>query len=127
MLRNEEHKRLSTDLPPAPESAHDARPAESTPLSKLTLEEFLHLRNNYTKLTPYVRTLFCFLAVFVFLWDVMLFSTVLYFHIMIEKVVASCIAVLLWFVLYRGLYTTTWCQHYKTIFLGHSRSEYRLV
>jgi hypothetical protein len=27
---------------------------------------------------------------------------------MIEKVVASCIAIMLWFVLYRGLYTTTW-------------------
>jgi len=90
------------------DSGQEFQASESTPLSKLTLEEFLHLRENYTKLTPYVRTLFCFLSVFVFLWDFMLICTVLYFHIMIEKVVASCIAVLLWFVLYRGLYTTSW-------------------
>lgn len=108
MLRNEEHKRLSTDLPPMTDSGQEVLTSESTPLSKLTLEEFLHLREHYTKLTPYVRTLFCFLSLFVFLWDVMLICTVLYFHIMIEKVVASCIAVLLWFVLYRGLYTTAW-------------------
>ena len=65
-------------------------------------------RSHYAKYTPYVRALFCSLAIFVCLWDLMLFTTILYFHIMIEKVVASCIAIMLWFVLYRGLYTTSW-------------------
>ena len=74
---------------------------------------FLHqtlfsCRSHYAKYTPYVRALFCSLAIFVCLWDLMLFCTILYFHIMIEKVLASCIAIMLWFVLYRGLYTTTW-------------------
>jgi hypothetical protein len=39
-------------------------------------------------------------------------STILYFHIMIEKVVACCIAVVLWFVLYRGLYASSWSSAY---------------
>ena len=43
----------------------------------------------------------------------MLFTTILYFHIMIEKVVASCIAITLWFVLYRGLYTTSWSPLFR--------------
>ena len=113
MLRNEEHKRLSTDLPLPPDSSQDSKITESTALSKLTAEEFLHLRTNYVKLTPYVRLLFCFLAVFALIWDLMLFCTILYFHIMIEKVVASCIAVVLWFVLYRGIYTTSWSSLFR--------------
>ena len=108
MLRNEEHKRLSLELPSASDSNSDPKSSESTALSKLSFEEFLHLRTNYLKLTPYVRTLFCCLSLLVLLWDLMLFCTILYFHIMVEKVVASCIAVVLWFVLYRGLYTTNW-------------------
>ena len=36
--------------------------------------------------TPFVRLLFCGLAVLVLLWDVMLICTALFFHIMIEKV-----------------------------------------
>jgi membrane associated rhomboid family serine protease len=87
MLRNEEHKRLSTDLPSVGDSARQELPLlESTPLSKLTLEEFVHLRTQYLKLTPYVRTLFCFLAVFVLLWDVMLFRDQFYESVFAEKI-----------------------------------------
>ena len=101
LIRNEEHRRLSADL---------SMPADevSCVLAKLSLEEYLHLRTNYRKHTTKVRVLFCLMALLVLLWDVMLVVTGLYFHIMIEKVVASMAAVLLWFVLYRGIYIHPW-------------------
>ena len=100
MIRTEEHRRLSTDMA--------AMEQEANVLSKLRLEEFLHLRKNYINYTPHVRFLFCLMAILCVLWDVMLICTALYFHIMIEKVVASCAAVLVWFVLYRVIYINPW-------------------
>lgn len=99
MIRNEEHRRLSTDLTQSP---------PDTVLSRLSLDEYLHLRKNYNKYTTDVRILFCLMAVLVLLWDVMLVCTALYFHIMIEKVIACLAAVILWFVLYRGIYIHSW-------------------
>merc|ERR1719228_1583859 len=93
-LRNEEHRRLTDD-----------KEQSDTPLSKLRNEEFLHLRAEFPKRTPYVRLLFCLMAILMLFWDFMLLLTVLYFHMMIEKVVASACAVLTWFVLYKFLYT----------------------
>ena len=101
MIRTEEHRRLNTDL-------HPAKEQDLNVLSKLRLEEFLHLRKNYIAYTPHVRILFCAMAMLVVLWDVMLIATALYFHIMIEKVVATCAAVLIWFVLYRVIYVNPW-------------------
>lgn len=103
MLRIEEHKRLSVEIP------NDANGnEESTVLSRLNSEEFLHLRSNYRKHTVTIRVLFCLLSLLLVLWDLMIVSTVLYFHLMIEKVVASCLAVVTWFILYRVLYTQNW-------------------
>ncbi len=117
MLRNEEHKRLSTDFSASsmtasaggePSATTPTSSGEATALSRLRNEEFLHLRSNYKSFTPWVRFLFCILSLWVTLWDVMLFCTVMYFHITIEKVVASCLAVLIWFLLYRVIYTKSW-------------------
>ena len=102
MLRVEEHKRLSVELPDANGNE------DSTVLSRLTAEEFLHLRSNYTKHTITIRVLFCLLSLLLVLWDLMIVCTVLYFHLMIEKVIASCLAVVTWFILYRVLYTQKW-------------------
>lgn len=93
-LRNEEHRRTQTVNDEEAETA----------LTKLKNDEFLHLRSNYTAATPYVRILFCLMAVFMILWDFMLICTVFYFHIMIEKVVASGVAVVLWFFFYKFAY-----------------------
>ncbi len=98
MIRNEEHLRLNTD------PGSEERAERATVLSKLSLDEFLHLRRRYLAHTPKVRVLFCLMAALALLWDGMLICTALFFHIMIEKVVAACAAVLLWFVLYRGIY-----------------------
>lgn len=92
-MRMEEHKRIS-----------DTKDVTDTPLTKLKNEEFLWLRKYFSTSTPYVRILFCLLAFVSLLWDLMLLSTLLYFHLMIEKVVASGVAVLLWFSLYKCLY-----------------------
>ena len=102
MLRNEEHKRLSTDL------SSSSGDSNNTVLSKLRNEEFLHLRANYKSYTPWVRLLFCVLALFVALWDIMLYFTSLYFHITLEKLIGASIAVLVWFLLYRVIYTKKW-------------------
>jgi len=92
-LRNEEHKRLNDDSG-----------RTDTPLSKLKNEEFRFLRSEYPARTPLVRLLFCLMALLMILWDFMLLITVLYFHMMIEKVVASGAAVLVWFGLYKFIY-----------------------
>ena len=102
MLRIEEHKRLSVEIPG--ENGNE----ESTVLSRLTPEEFLHLRSNYKKHTITVRVLFCLLSLLFVLWDLMIVCTVLYFHLMIEKVIASCLAVVTWFILYRVVYIQKW-------------------
>ena len=92
-LRNEEHGRVNPD-----------NEKRETPLGKLKYEEFIHLRKFYPKNTPWVRAVFCLLAAIISLWDFMLLCTVLYFHMMIEKVVASGLAVLSWFALYKFFY-----------------------
>jgi len=92
-IRNEEHRRLTDD-----------KDQSETPLSKLKNEEFLHLRTEFPKRTPLVRLLFCLMAILMMFWDFMLLITVLYFHMMIEKVVASACAVLTWFALYKFFY-----------------------
>lgn len=92
-IRNEEYGRVNTD-----------KEKKDTPLSKLKNEEFLHLRKHYPERTPWVRAVFCLMAFLVMFWDFMLLCTVLYFHMMVEKVVASGLAVLCWFALYKFFY-----------------------
>jgi len=92
-MRMEEHKRIK-----------DSKELSETPLGKLKNEEFLWLRKHFTTTTPYIRLLFCLMAVFSILWDLMLLTTLLYHHLMIEKVVASGLAVLAWFSLYKFVY-----------------------
>ena len=96
MLRNEEHKRLSVDL-----SSGDTSSADTTSLSKLKNEQFLHLRSNYKVYTPWVRFVFCLLTMLVTLWDIMLYFTLMHFHITLEKIIGASIAVLTWYFLYR--------------------------
>lgn len=103
MLRNEEHKRLSVDL-----SSGDTSSADATSLSKLKNEQFLHLRSNYKVYTPWVRFVFCLLTMLVTLWDIMLYFTLMHFHITLEKIIGASIAVLTWYFLYRVIYVQSW-------------------
>ncbi|XP_054710540.1 acyl-coenzyme A diphosphatase FITM2-like [Uloborus diversus] len=77
---------------------------EDSPLKSLSDSERKHLRASYEKLTRYVRIAFISLTLFSILWDVMLVSTIIYFHSMVQKVVGGSIAILMWYVTYKWWY-----------------------
>ncbi|XP_015920030.2 acyl-coenzyme A diphosphatase FITM2 [Parasteatoda tepidariorum] len=74
---------------------------DDSPLNPLEDEERQHLKENYEKITPYVRSAFLVLTYFSILWDVMLVCTILYFHSMIQKVIGGSLAILLWYATYK--------------------------
>ncbi|XP_014248230.1 FIT family protein CG10671 [Cimex lectularius] len=76
----------------------------SNPLRVLNPTDFQHLANSYEKLTPYVRSLFISITVLCVIWDVMLFLTVLFYHSMLEKLLAGLTAVSVWYLTYYLLY-----------------------
>ncbi|XP_050311798.1 acyl-coenzyme A diphosphatase FITM2 [Anthonomus grandis grandis] len=89
------------------EHSRNTKQTESTnPLRHLTPEEFKTLQFNYEKYTPYIRANFILITLFQILWDIMLFCTMLYYHVMIEKFLGGCIAILTWFFTYR-----VWFRH----------------
>lgn len=75
------------------------------PLKNLNKGELSVLQKSYEKFTPYVRALLIAITGLQILWDVMLVSTIMYYHIMVEKFVSGVIAVLTWFITYRVWYT----------------------
>ncbi|XP_072947712.1 acyl-coenzyme A diphosphatase FITM2 [Epargyreus clarus] len=74
------------------------------PLKNIDSEELEILKTSYEKFTPYVRGLLIAIAVLQLLWDVMLVSTIIYYHIMVEKFISGIVAILTWFVTYRVWY-----------------------
>lgn len=97
LIRDEYHTRSTSD---------DSRAvATSSPLGGLSETEFIILKSCYERFTPIVRTLFILMTCFSMLWDFMLIFTMLYFHSMVEKLLAGVIAIFIWFVTYRGWYT----------------------
>jgi len=94
LIRNEEHARSIGDVS-----------VLGSPLRGLSLEEFCKLKDSYEKFTPYIRLCFIVMTFLSVLWDVMLVSTILYFHIMVEKFISGAIAILTWFFTYRYWYT----------------------
>lgn len=85
-------------------SLNDKSPS-SNPLKNMNTDELDILKTSYEKFTPYVRAFLIGIAVLQLLWDVMLVSTILYYHIMVEKFISGIIAILTWFVTYRVWYT----------------------
>ena len=73
---------------------------------KLTPEELTTLKDIYAKFTPYVRLATFLLTLFVILWNIMLLSTVLYFHNMPQKLLGMTFALMGWFMSYHGFYHT---------------------
>lgn len=94
LIRNEEHARRIEDVS-----------VLGSPLRVLSLEELHKLKESYEKFTPYIRLCFIVMTFLSVLWDVMLVSTILYFHIMVEKFISGAIAILTWFFTYRYWYT----------------------
>ncbi|XP_045515460.1 acyl-coenzyme A diphosphatase FITM2 [Pieris brassicae] len=85
-------------------SQNDKSPSQN-PLRNIKPDDMNILKNSYEKFTPYVRALLMAIACLQLLWDVMLVSTILYYHIMVEKFISGIIAILSWFVTYRLWYT----------------------
>ncbi|XP_054287497.1 acyl-coenzyme A diphosphatase FITM2-like [Macrosteles quadrilineatus] len=95
MLRNEEYSRTLT-----------IKEVSSNPLRNLNTADLDTLKFNYEKYSPYVRGLFIAMTSITILWDVMLLSTMLYFHSMVEKFISGCIAILIWYFTYNFWYPT---------------------
>ncbi|KAK2588230.1 hypothetical protein KPH14_004263 [Odynerus spinipes] len=74
------------------------------PLRNLSDEDLEFLKKAHKTYTPYLRGLFVVMTVQQLLLDVMLVSTVLYYHIMVEKFLAGIAAVLTWYVTYQWWY-----------------------
>lgn len=100
-IRHEDHNRGRAQLYGA--SAPDT--FEETPLKALTDEEFESLKENYKKYDVIAKVVLIGLTLLTVLWDIMIVATALYFHVMIEKVIAGLIASFMWFVVYRGVYS----------------------
>lgn len=76
----------------------------SGPLRNLSNTDLEFLKKAHKALTPYLRGLFVAMTMQQLLWDVMLVSTMLYYHIMIEKFIGGVAAILTWFVTYQWWY-----------------------
>lgn len=93
-IRDEKHSRSLND-----------KSASVNPLKNINSEDLKVLQISYEKFTPYVRALVIAIAMLQLLWDVMLVSTILYYHIMVEKFISGVIAILTWFITYRIWFT----------------------
>lgn len=91
-LRNEEYNRVTRE------------PANTNPLRNLSNTELQTVKTTYEKYTPYIQLLFIAMTVLQLLWDVMLVSTMMYYHRMVEKVLSGLIAIATWFFTYRVWY-----------------------
>lgn len=92
LVMREEHTRNTSDE------------ASARPLRNLDKEDLAFLKKTHQALTPYLRGLFVAMTLQQLLWDMMLASTILYFHSMVEKLVGGLIAVLTWYVTYHWWY-----------------------
>ncbi|XP_022244232.1 FIT family protein CG10671-like [Limulus polyphemus] len=77
---------------------------DESPLKKLSEEQMYKLKTSYEQFTPYVRVTFVFMTVLLLIWDVMLMTTILYYHNMVQKLAGGLIAIGIWFITYRIWY-----------------------
>ena len=82
---------------------------EENSSERITPKQLDHLKMAYEQLTPVVRGLAVTLVILTFTWEVMLFSTILYFHNMPQKLAGVTFAAVIWFISYRVWYCQkTW-------------------
>lgn len=91
LIRKEEYSR---NVEPDEYSVHN-------PLRNLSNSEFEKLKEYYTTFTPFIKMFFIIITILILIWDFMLLTTILYFHRMIEKLIAGFIAVTTWYLSYR--------------------------
>ncbi|XP_050543821.1 acyl-coenzyme A diphosphatase FITM2-like [Daktulosphaira vitifoliae] len=73
-------------------------------LNYLNENELIELKSAYINMTPFIKLLFLIIALFVAIWELMLLTTMMYFHRMPEKLLAGFIAMFTWFLTYRLWY-----------------------
>ncbi|XP_048505465.1 acyl-coenzyme A diphosphatase FITM2 isoform X2 [Athalia rosae] len=78
--------------------------ATSRPLRNLSMTDLGFLKQTHQALTPYLRGLFVGMTIQQLLWDLMLATTILYFHTMVEKFSGGLLAILTWYITYRWWY-----------------------
>ncbi|XP_003398478.1 acyl-coenzyme A diphosphatase FITM2 [Bombus terrestris] len=89
LIMREEHSRVTPNEP------------NIGPLRNLSDSDLEFLKKAHKALTPYLRGLFVAMTLQQLLWDTMLISTMLYYHIMIEKFLGGVAAILTWYVTYQ--------------------------
>lgn len=95
LIRNEEHQRS------VKESNH------SSPMKNLSKQDIDITKLAFKTFTPYVRSFFIAMTLLTCLWDVMILSTALYFHTMVEKLISGVLAICVWYVTYHVWYPRT--------------------
>lgn len=85
-------------------SRNTSEEASLRPLRSLSHRDLGFLKNAHKALTPYLRGLFVIMTLQQILWDLMLATTILYFHTMVEKLSGGLVAVLTWYITYRWWY-----------------------
>lgn len=70
----------------------------------LSSENFAIVKNSYLDFTPYIRAVVVALTILIVIWDMMLLSTIFYFHNMPQKLTGGSLAILGWFVTYQWWY-----------------------
>ncbi|XP_053980958.1 acyl-coenzyme A diphosphatase FITM2 [Hylaeus volcanicus] len=98
LIMREEHSRVTPNEPSA------------GPLRNLSNFDLEFLKKAHRALTPYLRGLFVAMTLQQLLWDIMLISTILYYHIMIEKFMGGVAAILTWYVTYQWWYGSAKCS-----------------
>lgn len=78
-----------------------------TTFSNLNDSELQTLKTVYKQMTPYIQVLFVIITLFVMIWELMLITTMMYFHSMPEKLLAGLVAMATWFVTYKLWYTSS--------------------
>lgn len=79
---------------------------EENPSAKMTGQELSQLRLSYTSLTPIIRINIVVITLMQVIWEVMLASTIIYFHNLPQKFLAACFAIFGWFFIYQVLFKT---------------------
>ncbi|XKL63410.1 hypothetical protein PGB90_005774 [Kerria lacca] len=74
------------------------------PLRNLNYSEFNQLEKLYEKYLPFVRINFFLITCISVIWDIMLLSTILYFHSMPEKLLSGIISIIIWYLTYKFWY-----------------------
>lgn len=86
------------------ENARKDGKSVATMFSNLKEDELQKFKVVYKEMTPYAQALFIIITIFVAIWELMLITTMMYFHTMPEKLLAGLLAMLTWFVTYKLWY-----------------------